>query len=130
MSTELTRSTANPTALGQPDAVRNLTFTPRVDIYETADELVLLADLPGVQPADLEVRFERGELTLHGRCGARQANAPYALAEYGVGDFYRAFTINEDIDADQIAAELKHGVLTVHLPKSEKAKPKKIAIKA
>jgi HSP20 family protein len=105
-------------------------FTPRVDIVETADELLLYADLPGVRSEDLDVRFENGELILYGKCCARHENANFLLTEYGVGDFYRAFSIGETIDSSRIDASLKNGVLTVHLPKTEKAKPKRIAVKA
>jgi len=111
------------------EATRGLTFTPRVDIVETADELLLCADMSGVKPDDVDIHFENGELLLNGRVGPRQGEANYLLAEYGLGDFYRAFSINETVDSDKITAELKHGVLTVHLPKSEAVKPRKIAVK-
>jgi HSP20 family protein len=117
--------------LATPERTRGgVAFTPRVDIVETSDELLLYADLPGVRPDDLDVRFENGELIVHGKCAPRNENANFLLAEYGLGDFYRAFSISESIDASRIVANLKHGVLTVHLPKTEKAKPKRIAIKA
>jgi HSP20 family protein len=105
-------------------------FTPRVDILETDEELTLFVDLPGVRPEDADVRFENGELALHGRCGPRAHAGDFTRQEYEVGDFYRAFAIGEDIDADRIAAELKHGVLTVHLPKREAARPRKITVRA
>lgn len=105
------------------------TFTPRVDILETEDELLLFADVPGVAPDDLDLRFENGELILHGRCRQPQANANYAFCEYEIGDYYRAFAISEAIEKDHINAELKNGVLTVHLPKVEAVKPKRIPIK-
>lgn len=105
-------------------------FTPRVDILETENELLLHADLPGVWPDDLDVRFENGELILQGKCRTRQGGATFLLNEYGVGDFYRAFSISESIDASCVNASLKNGVLTVHLPKTEKAKPKRIAVKS
>jgi HSP20 family protein len=105
-------------------------FTPRVDIFETEDELVLFADLPGVRPEEVDLRYERGELLLHGRVTPRQRNANVLLQEYEVGDFYRAFTIHESIDSNRISAECKNGVLTVHLPKAESAKPKQIQITA
>jgi len=114
---------------GGVEVTRGLHFTPRVDILETADELTLLADMPGVKPEDADIRFENGELVIHGRCQPRHEGASFLLSEYGVGDFYRAFTITQDVDADKIGAEMKHGVLTVHLPKAEKVKPKKIAVK-
>jgi HSP20 family protein len=114
---------------GQLDVTRGGYFTPRVDILETADELTLLADMPGVKPEDADIRFENGELTVHGRCAARLDGVQPLLAEYGVGNYYRAFTITLDVDADKISAEMKQGVLTVRLPKAEKVKPRKIAVK-
>jgi HSP20 family protein len=105
-------------------------FAPRVDIYETDHELVLLADLPGARSDEIDLRYERGELTLQGTVKPRQASGHLVLGEYEVGDFYRVFQIHESIDASKIEAEHKNGVLTVHLPKAESAKPKQVAIKA
>jgi HSP20 family protein len=113
----------------KPEMTRGIFYTPRVDILETEDELVLYADVPGVKPENVDVRYESGELTLHARCSPRQQETEYALCEYGVGDFYRAFTLDESIDAGKISAELKNGVLTLHLPKAEAVKPRKIAVK-
>jgi HSP20 family protein len=104
-------------------------FTPRVDIVETDHELTLYADLPGVRPEEVDLRYEQGELTLHGRCLPRQPERGALLSEYDVGDFYRAFQIHESIDASKIGAEFKNGVLTIHLPKVEQAKPRQIAVK-
>lgn len=104
-------------------------YIPRVDIYETDDELVFACDMPGAKPDDIDLRFENGELTIHGRVREEESGRKYFLHEYGLGDFYRSFTVNEAIDPDRISAEYKRGVLTVHLPKKEEAKPKKIAIK-
>jgi HSP20 family protein len=109
---------------------RGVTFTPRCDIRETSEELILYADLPGVRPDDLDVRLENGELIIHGRCTPRHADADLVAFEYGVGDFYRSFSVGEAIDPGRVAAELKQGVLTVHLPKREAAKPKRIAIRS
>jgi len=117
------------TELDKPEVTHGLCYTPRVDIMETEEESLLLADLPGVKPADADVRFDNGELIIDGRCAPRQEGANYLLSEYGVGDFYRAFSISEDIDWQKISAELKNGVLTVHLPKAETVKPKKITVK-
>jgi len=105
-------------------------YTPRVDVYEDANELVFACDMPGVRPEDLDVRYENGELTLHGRVRARQENVNFLLLEYGVGDFYRTFTVDADVDPNRIAAEYKLGVLTIHLPKKEEVKPHRIQIKA
>jgi HSP20 family protein len=112
----------------QREVTRNTVFTPRVDILERDDELLMIADMAGVRAEDVDIRFEHGELTIHGHCACRQPENGYWLSEYEVGDFYRAFSIREDINADKISAELKNGILTVHLPKSEKVQPKKIAV--
>ncbi len=122
--------TKEQNAAAAPEQIRSAAvFTPRVDILENRDELVVFADLPGVRPSDLDVRFENGELTIHGRCTPRQAEQEYLSVEYGVGDFHRVFNIGEAIDVDRISAELKNGVLTLRLPKSEKVKPKRIQVK-
>ena len=115
--------------VGRAEATRGIYYTPRVDILETEDELVLFADVPGVGPDMVDIKYENGELTLQARCKPRQSETSYALCEYGVGDFYRVFTLDESINADKISAEIKNGVLTLHLPKSEAVKPKKIKVK-
>lgn len=117
------------TELDTPGVTLGLCFTPRVDIMGTEEEALLLADLPGVKPEDVDVHFENGELIVNGRCAPRHEGANHLLSEYGVGDFYRAFTISEQIDWQKISAELKNGVLTVHLPKAETVKPRKITVK-
>lgn len=108
------------------------TYIPQVDILEQDDRLLLLADMPGVKPDQLEITYERGELTIYGQVTPRQdpTQNTYVSREYGVGDFYRAFQIGEGIDASGISAELKHGVLTLHLPKTKAAVPRRIAVKA
>jgi HSP20 family protein len=117
-------------AITTPEATRGgIYYTPRVDIYESADEVVLQCDLPGVKPQNLDLRFEKGELSLHGKVQPRQAPAEYLEEEYGVGDFYRSFAIAPEIAADKISAECRDGVLTVHLPKQERVKPKRITVK-
>src|SRR5262245_32644657 len=105
-------------------------FTPRVDIFETDDELTLLADVPGVRSEDVDLRYENGELLLHGRVQPRQGQAQMWLNEYDVGDFYWVFNIHESIDSTRITAECKNGVLTVHLPKAERARPKQITVRS
>jgi HSP20 family protein len=104
-------------------------YSPRVDIYETDDEVGLLCDMPGVRPQDLDVRFENGELTLLGKVQPRRMSGESIDEEYGVGDFYRLFTIGTDVDNDKISAVCRDGVLSIHLPKSEKLKPKRITVK-
>jgi len=113
----------------KPEATRGgIYYTPRVDIYESADEVVLQCDMPGVKPQDVELCFEKRELSLHGKVEPRQVPAEYLDEEYGVGDFHRSFAIAPEIDADKISAEYRDVVLEVHLPKQERVKPKRIAV--
>jgi HSP20 family molecular chaperone IbpA len=111
------------------EATRNgLQFVPRVDICETEQELTLYADLPGVAAGDVDLHYEQGELLLRGRVRPRQGERTFLLQEYGEGDFYRLFRINETIDSSKITAECKNGVLTVHLPKAEQVRPRQITV--
>lgn len=103
-------------------------FTPQVDILESEDELTLQADMPGVDLEGVDIHFEHGELTLHGRVAPREDGVQFMYREYDVGDFHRSFKIGSAIDSSKIAAQLADGVLTVHLPKSEAVKPRKIAV--
>ena len=80
-----------------------------MDIVETESELLLLADMPGVQDSDVDIRFENGELTLHARRVAAPMPAEPLLWESQAGDFFRSFRITERIDASKIRAELKNG---------------------
>jgi HSP20 family protein len=105
-------------------------FTPRVDVAETPDAVLLYADLPCVASQDLEVRFEGRELTIRGKAAPRHGEARVLYSEYEVGDFQRTFTVGEMIDAEHISAELVGGVLTVCLPKSAALKPRRIEVKA
>jgi HSP20 family molecular chaperone IbpA len=104
-------------------------YTPRFDICETEDELILYGELPGVELGDLDIQFEGKELTIHGKVSSRHGDHRPLREEYGVGDFYRTFAVGETIDAEKISAELKNGLLTLHLPKVEAAKPKRIEVK-
>ncbi len=118
------------TNAGQAEATRGgQYFTPSVDIYETDGELTLCADVPGVKPADVDLRYERGELILHAKVTPRPQQGQYVHYEYEEGDFYRVFQIHESIDASRIEAECKQGVLTVHLPKAESAKPRQVQVR-
>jgi HSP20 family protein len=109
-------------------------FFPRVDLFETDSEIVLKCDMPGVKPEDVDLRFEKGILSLHGKvCCSRRSNGSQSESgqrEYGIGDFRRTFSIPVKVDATKLSAESSLGVLTVHLPKHEEAKPQKVVVKA
>jgi HSP20 family protein len=113
----------------EPVAPRRLTITPPVDILELPDELVLLVDLPGVKADDVDVHFERGELTVKAKREATPRTGRALVEEFLPGDFSRGFLISQDIAPDRIVAELKNGVLIVHLPKAETAMPRRISVK-
>lgn len=105
------------------------TFTPRVDIVETDGALLLYADLPGVRPDQIDLRYENGELTLTGKPVASEQAGRALFKEYDVGNYERVFQVSEAIDATAIEAEFKNGVLIVRLPKQAEAKPKQVPIK-
>jgi HSP20 family molecular chaperone IbpA len=106
-------------------------YRPNVDIFELADELVVQADVPGAKSDDIDIHFEDGSLTIHARVPQRRSDeVNYVRQEYGIGDFYRTFRVSEHIDATRISAEFHEGVLTLHLPKVEAVKPRKIKVKA
>lgn len=115
---------------GNAELTRNApTFRPLVDIVEAQDELLVFADVPGTRGEDLEIDFDKGTLTIHAKVADRTEKNGYLVREYGVGDFHRVFQVGEAIDAARITAELTNGVLTLHLPKIEAVKPRKIAVK-
>jgi len=105
-------------------------YRPNVDIIESAGELTLLVDVPRARSEDVDVSFENGVLTIHAKIKERErAGADYVLHEYGIGDYYRTFQVSEHVDAGRISAQCADGVLTLHLPKVEAVKAKKIAVK-
>ncbi len=124
----------NTTQTAGNDAERTRTgqwFRPPVDIVERADELLLVADLPGASKESIDVDFNDGQLTIEGTVPGRYDDKMNVLlAEYGVGNFHRVFRVSEQIDSARIHAEYTNGVLTVHLPKAEAAKPRKIQVQA
>jgi len=106
-------------------------FRPNVDIVELPDELLVLADMPGTKSEDTDIDFENGNLTIHARVAPRQPEGTqFLLREYEIGDFYRTFQVSEAIDANHITAEYANGVLTLHLPKAEAAKPRRIQVRS
>ena len=105
-------------------------YRPHVDILEKDDELIVLADVPGTSPEDIEVDFEDGTLTIDAKVATRDdKDAEYLVREYGVGNYHRTFQVGEAVDGEKISAEYAHGVLSLHLPKADAAKPRKISIK-
>jgi len=114
-----------------PERIEQQTYyTPLVDIIENDEGFLFQADLPGASAGDLDVSYDNGVLTIAAKVKPRQpAGHRYVWREYGVGPFYRQFTLNTPIDAHAIRAELKAGVLELYVPKAASAKPRRIPIK-
>jgi HSP20 family protein len=101
---------------------------PPVDIYETQDGLVMLADLPGVAKEALEVRGDNNVLTIRGH--ARHAvSSDVTYREFELVNFFRQFELHDHVDQSRITADLKCGVLTVHLLKAEEVTPRQIEVR-
>ncbi|MHB8874716.1 MAG: Hsp20/alpha crystallin family protein [Myxococcaceae bacterium] len=105
-------------------------FEPRVDIYETADALTLMAEVPGVEAKDLQTDLKDNLLTISARVSPVEAKWKPLYEEYSVGHYLRQFRLGEQIDQSRISAQLKDGVLTLTLPKSAAAKPRRITVTA
>ncbi|WP_296428389.1 Hsp20/alpha crystallin family protein [Yoonia sp.] len=107
------------------------TFTPAVDIFEQGDTTIILADMPGVAFDGVDVTLERQVLTLRGKVKPRAPEGYRRLSsEYREGDYFRVFTLSDEIDQSKINAKFKNGVLRLELPRAAEAKPKKISVKA
>jgi HSP20 family molecular chaperone IbpA len=111
------------------ESTRNLRqITPLVDIYENDNEILLHAEMPGVTKDDVAVNIDNGTLTLSGvRSIGGEGAAEWE--EFGDLEYQRAFSVPQTINVSEVSAELKNGILALHLPKSEAAKPKQIEIK-
>ncbi len=105
-------------------------WAPPVDIYETEHELVVKADLPDVDPKDLDIRVENNILTIRGerKFEKKVSEENYLRVERSYGSFARSFTLANTVNSDAIKAEYQNGVLTLSIPKREEAKPKQIKV--
>lgn len=104
-------------------------YVPNADIYETADGLTVVMEVPGVEKQNLDISLENDVLRIEGRIDfSRYEGYEPLYSEYNVGHYARAFTISSKVDTDRISAELEDGVLTLRLGRSKEAAPRKIAI--
>ena len=127
------RNTAQqtPTTASVQRAQSRPVFLPAADIYETRDNIVVLAEMPGVAPDGVDITLERRVLTIRGRSAAAEhAGYQRVYNEYVHGDYERVFTLSENIDRDRIEATLKDGILHLVLPKAETAKARKIELRS
>jgi HSP20 family protein len=121
---------ASPTSTGKETMIV-ADWTPPVDISETATEYEIKAELPEVQKEDVKVTLENGVLTIQGtrRHEHEEKGKKFHRIERSYGSFARTFSLPDVIEDEKVKAEFKDGVLNLHLPKSEKAKPKTIEVK-
>lgn len=132
MAQEMTAQGGREVTRGDTDSSRMaMTFMPAVDIFEQGDVTVILADMPGVAPDDMDVTLERQVLTLRGHVRPHAPDGYRRItSEYREGDYERAFSLSDEVDQEKIKADFKHGVLRLELPRAAEAKPKKISVKA
>lgn len=105
-------------------------YAPNVNIYETNDEYVLTADMPGLGKEDVRIKIEDGSLTIMGRVQYKEMmSRKYVLNESEIGNYYRKFNVSNSIDETKIQAKMENGQLIINLPKHERVKPKIIEIK-
>ena len=125
MATVMTATPAPTRRESGQRAVR--TVAPRVDIFETDKAYVLVADMPGVGPDGLDVEAERDTLVIRGRVDPPATRPDYQ--EFELADYFRTFSLTQDLDIDGISATLRDGVLRVEIPKLPQVQPKKIPVR-
>ncbi|MCU0573675.1 MAG: Hsp20/alpha crystallin family protein [Syntrophobacteraceae bacterium] len=114
----------------EAESTRNVpVYVPAVDIFESRDALVVVADMPGVSPDNVTIDVHDNTLTIRGTVAVEEVKERVHIQEYGVGDYSRQFTLGRVIDQSKIEAAMKNGVLTLTLPKSDISKPRKISVK-
>jgi HSP20 family molecular chaperone IbpA len=113
----------------QPEGTRTREryVSPPVDIYEVDNGLMVMADVPGVTQEQLEIRVDNHILTIRGQVSGKSMSGS-TYREYELVSYFRQFELSDKVDESKITADLKHGVLTLNLPKAEEAKPRKIAV--
>lgn len=118
--------------MDEEGAVPATDWMPAVDVSEREDRYVLHADVPGVDPKDIEITLENGVLTLRGKreFGDTQERGGFRRVERASGTFFRRFTLPDTADADRISAHSRNGVLELVIPKQAKTQPRRIEVKS
>ena len=104
------------------------TKAPLVDIFENKEEIILLADMPGIEPDSLDVQFEKDELQISGKLKSQKENVNYSVRESLPYDYYRVFKLPKGLSFSKVKAEYKNGVLSLKIPKSEDNRTHKIKV--
>ena len=106
-------------------------FRPVAEIYETEGSVFVNVEMPGIDAGDIEITLENQVLSLRGSLGSKSRNSwQPVVREYGEGDYERAFTLSDDVDAEKIIARHINGVLRLEVPKAETKRPRRIEVKA
>jgi HSP20 family protein len=119
-------------AFTHPRGASGVSGIPAIDLYQTADDIVLKASLPGLKADDVQISVESDVLTLRGEYSqeSQQKDATYHIRERRSGTFERSVMLPTEVQAEKAKADFEDGVLTITLPKAETIKPKTITIKA
>lgn len=127
---DLDRLMASPVAAGEEENSSVASWIPAIDIREEEKQFVLHADLPGVDPANIEVTLDNGVLTLRGRreLDERQERQGYRRVERVSGEFFRRFSLPDTADSNSVKARHVNGVLEVTIPKQAQVLPKRISV--
>lgn len=106
-------------------------YNPAVDIIERKEDIVVTADMPGVDEQSIDITLEKNILTIYGRVEPKiQEGHRLTVKEFGVGDYERTFILSDEIDRDRIQAAVRNGILNLVLPKADVVKTRRIAVKA
>ena len=104
-------------------------FMPTADIFEDANALTVVLEMPGVNKSNVDINVENGVLQIDGRLDfSKYEGMQPVYTEYNIGHYRRSFSLSNKIDQNRIGAEMKDGVLTITLPKAEEAKPRRISV--
>jgi len=127
---EVQKKEAETSEKGELTRARKI-YSPAVDIMERKDDIVVIADMPGVDDTSVDITLEKNVLTIYGKVKADipEKHTLY-LSEYGIGDYQRVFTLTDEVDREKIQATVKNGVVKILLPKAEIVKTRKISVKA
>lgn len=119
-----------PALSTENDEFSSSDWTPAVDVKEEEDRFLIRADLPGVDPKDIELHIEKGMLSIRGEreSEAKEEREGYKRVERMHGSFYRRFSLPDNVDADNIKADSSHGVLEISIPKKDAGQPRKITV--
>jgi HSP20 family molecular chaperone IbpA len=127
--TELQVQEKREVAKNEEATVPARSFVPETDIYETADALTVVMEMPGVDKSNMDIEIADGVLSVCGTIDfSKYEKLQPVYSEYNIGHYRRTFSLPNQVNQEKIAAEVKDGVLTLMLPKAEAAKPRKIAI--